>query len=148
MAGIFFHAHWSHFSSKNIWGQDPHGTESVEQRNYKLSAFIYTMIPEFNPNIVLLAYGVAFIGVYMAVCAAEQLRGEFLKHRKPTVAQMLPSLLMLGFSVGGVSFWGMHSIGMASMTLKDDNGNVVPIRYNIGVSVPFYLVSLLKYLEC
>ncbi len=93
------------------------------------------MIPEFNPNIVLLAYGVAFIGVYMAVCAAEQLRGEFLKHRKPTVAQMLPSLLMLGVSVGGVSFWGMHSIGMASMTLKDDNGNVVPIRYNVGVSV-------------
>ncbi len=101
------------------------------------------MIPEFNPNIVLLATGVAFIGIYLAVCAAEKLRGEFLKYRKPTLAQMLPSFLMLGVAIGGVAFWGVHSIGMASMTLKDDNGNVVPIKYNIGVSVFGILLGFL-----
>lgn len=93
------------------------------------------MIPEFNINIALLTYGVAFSSAYIAVSAAEQLRCEFLKYRKPTFYQMFPYLMMFGVAVGGVSFWGMHAIGMASITLKDDNLNVVPVTYNVGVSV-------------
>ena len=93
------------------------------------------MVPEFNVNIVLLSYGIAFTSLYVALCAAEQLRGEFLKSQKPKSIQMLSCLLMIGVAVGGVSFWAMHMIGMTSMTLKDDYGNVVPITYNVTVSV-------------
>lgn len=93
------------------------------------------MVPEFNVNIVLLSYGVVFTSLYVALCAAEQLRSEFLKSQKPKFIQMLPWLLMIGVAVGGVSFWAMHMIGMTSMTLKDDHGIVVPIKYNATVSV-------------
>ncbi len=43
------------------------------------------MVPEFNGNIVLVSYGVTFTSLYVALCAAEQLRGEFLNLRNQSL---------------------------------------------------------------
>lgn len=101
------------------------------------------MILEFNSNIVLLSYGVAFIGIYVAVSAAEQFRGIFLKYRNPTFIQKLPWLSLNGIGVGVVAFWGMHSIAMSGITLRDDTGKIVPIQFNIGISMFAILIGFL-----
>ncbi len=71
------------------------------------------MIPEFHPNFVLLSYGIAFIGVYVAVSATEQLRSVFLKYRNPTNLQKFPWLVLNGICVGIIAFWGMHYVVVA-----------------------------------
>ncbi len=88
------------------------------------------MVREFNVYIALLACGVAFIGVAMTTVACDQFRNVVLKYGKPTFAQLLPSLTMIAVILGGVLIWGVHMIGFTSMTLKDGDGNVVPIRFN------------------
>ncbi len=91
------------------------------------------MVREFNVYIALLACGVAFVGIALTMTACDHFRNVVLKYGKPTVTQIIPSMTMIGILLGGVMIWGVHMIGFISMTLKNDDGNVVPIRFNIVV---------------
>ena len=102
---------------------------------------------EYNVNLrkicfLHLSYGVTFIGIFVAVSAAEQFRGIFLKYRNPTFGK-LPWLTLNGIGVGIVAFWGMHSIAMSGITLRDDTGKIVPIQFNIGISMFAILIGFL-----
>lgn len=98
------------------------------------------MTLEFSSNIALLGFGIAYIGVYVAVCVTEQLRGIFLKYRNPTFLQKTPWIMLNGICVGIISFWGMNYVGFSGMTLKDDQGNIVPITFNPLLAI-FALLS-------
>lgn len=102
------------------------------------------MIGEFNPNIVLLSFGVSFLGAYVAISACEQLRGIYLKYNQPKINVILPWLILIAVSIGGVAIWSMHFIGMAAMSLKHDNGSSVAIRFNIGVSIFSIVAAVLS----
>ncbi len=90
---------------------------------------------EYNFNIALLSFGVCFIGIYMCVCSAEQFRGVFLKYGKPSFLQKFSWLSAIGICVTVVSLWGMYYISMSGLTVRDNEGNTVPIAFNIGISL-------------
>jgi NO-binding membrane sensor protein with MHYT domain len=98
------------------------------------------MIPEFDPSIVILSYGVAFLAVYMSICACEQLRGIYLKYGNPRIQHIIYWLTIIGISLGGAGMWGVRYIG--TMTIKDENGNVVHFGYNIGMALIALVVGV------
>jgi NO-binding membrane sensor protein with MHYT domain len=44
-------------------------------------------------------------------------------------------MLMMASSLGGIAIWCMHFVGMAAMTLRDPDGNVMTIRYRIDLTI-------------
>jgi NO-binding membrane sensor protein with MHYT domain len=97
---------------------------------------------DYNPSIVTLSFFIAFLGSYGSITACEQYR---LTRIGITQSQFLtPSLsfVLMSVSLGGVGIFCMHFIGMSSLSVEDKDGNIVPIRYNTGLTI----LSLLSVL--
>mmetsp|Transcript_10660 Transcript_10660/g.11507 ORF Transcript_10660/g.11507 Transcript_10660/m.11507 type:complete len:358 (-) Transcript_10660:328-1401(-) len=99
------------------------------------------MIAEFDPSIVVLSYGVAFIGVYISICACEQLRGIYLKYGNPKIEDIIAWLMLIGISIGGGAMWGVHFVG--TMTIKDNNNNTVHYTYNVTITIISMIVGII-----
>lgn len=101
------------------------------------------MLGTFNIPVVLLSFGISFLGAYTSICSCEQLRGVHLKNASQMgIYHVLHWLFLIGASLGGVGIWCMHFIGMSAMTLKDSNGNNVNIEFNAGVSLMSLVVAV------
>lgn len=97
----------------------------------------------FDASMVLLTFGLAFLGIYLAVGVAEQLRLSFIDDRvvhglNIRISRRKIHMLYLMFcavSVGVISVWGMHYVSLHSMTLLNEAGEPVPIRSNSDIQI-------------
>lgn len=106
-----------------------------------------TQAGKFDPSLVVLSFGVSFLGAYMAISICEQLRQSLIddkaifgkqisiSHRK----QHLLYLFFMALSIGGIGIWAMHFIGMHAFRLHDIDGHHVHVRYNVGVSIASFI---------
>lgn len=101
------------------------------------------MIGTYNPVIVLISYGVSFLGAYTAICACEQLRIFLITENDHSLYRTIKWYFMIGASLGGVGIWGMHFIGMGAVSLHyGDNEPVNDIRYNLAISLLSLIVAV------
>lgn len=113
----------------------------VQPPNLRTAIMIYKK--RFDAPMVLLTFGLAFLGIYLAVGIAEQLRLSFIDDRivhglNIRISRRKIHMLYLMFcaiSVGVISIWGMHYVSLYSMTLLDEAGNPVPVRSNSDIQI-------------
>eukprot|EP01032_Pedospumella_encystans_P011108 gene11108-12942_t len=98
---------------------------------------------EYNGGIVAIATGIAFIGAFAAISLCEQYRLASISKKS------VNSVLLMGFAAvgfAGVGVWGMHYIAATSFKLTLDNGQEVPMRFNIGMLfVALVVVIICEY---
>lgn len=100
---------------------------------------------EWTGSIVALSIGIAFIGSYATVTLYEQYR---LCSRENQPKLMTPSLLLwlMALSLGGIAIWTMHFAAMSSITLRDDDGNILPVYYRLDYTfISLIAVIFLSY---
>jgi NO-binding membrane sensor protein with MHYT domain len=97
---------------------------------------------EFRNNIVFLSYAISFLGAYLTISLCEQVRLLYLRDGSMG-NQKYQWFLLMGISLGGVGIWCMHFIGMSAMILHDDEGNKVPVFYNIPITIASLIVAIL-----
>eukprot|EP01040_Poterioochromonas_malhamensis_P020214 gene20214-24078_t len=105
----------------------------------------------FTPAMVVLSFGVSFLGAYICVSICEQLRMSIIEdknvygktvsisHRK----KHLLYLFLMAIALGGVGIWGMHYIGMHAFTLKDNDLKKVEVMYNAPLMATSFLAVLI-----
>ena len=98
---------------------------------------------EYNGGIVAISTGIAFIGAFAAISLCEQYRLASISKKS------VNSVLLMGFAAvgfAGVGVWGMHFIAATSFKLTLDNGQEVPMRFNIGILfVALVVVIICEY---
>lgn len=104
----------------------------------------------FLSDLVVLSFGISFLGAYIAISLCEQLRQSMLddkrihgmrtkiSHRK----NHLLLLFLMSLSVSGVGIWSMHFIGMHALMVYDQNGHIVQMQYNVTLSVLSFICVL------
>lgn len=98
---------------------------------------------KFEVGTVLLSFALSFLGCYMAIGMSEQLRNSLIEEKRifgPNVTishkkKHLFYLLLMSLSLGGVSVWSMHFIGMNASHVHDEQGERVYMRYSITLVV-------------
>lgn len=98
---------------------------------------------KFEVGTVLLSFALSFLGSYMAICMSEQLRNSLIEEKRifgPNVTishkkKHLFYLLLMSLSLGGVSMWSMHFIGMNASHIHDEQGERVYMRYSITLVI-------------
>lgn len=96
---------------------------------------------EYNGGIVVISTGIAFIGAFAAISLCEQYRLASVS-KKSVNSVVLMAIAAVGFA--GVGVWGMHYIAATSFKLTLDNGQEVPMRFNIGM----LFISLVVVIIC
>eukprot|EP01040_Poterioochromonas_malhamensis_P010189 gene10189-11078_t len=95
----------------------------------------------FNLVIVLVSFGISFLGAYTAICGCEQLRISFMIDQDRSFSHVVKWYFLIGASLGGVGIWAMHFIGMGALTLSYSEPHDVD---NIGYNLVISLLSLLS----
>ncbi|KAJ1442594.1 hypothetical protein B484DRAFT_476217 [Ochromonadaceae sp. CCMP2298] len=96
----------------------------------------------YLPEIIVLAWGIAYIGSYLSITCCEQYR---LCRLNLTASRYIPAwgyLALMALCLGGVGIWSMHFIGMSSMELRLSNGEVAEVRYNLALSLLSLVLTL------
>jgi NO-binding membrane sensor protein with MHYT domain len=105
---------------------------------------------DFLSGLVVLSFGISFLGAYVAISLCEQLRQSMLddkriygmrtkiSHRK----NHLLLLFLMSLSVSGVGIWSMHFIGMHALMVYDQNGHIVQMQFNVTLSVLSFICVL------
>lgn len=90
----------------------------------------------FNSNLIILAFGLAFLGTYVAICLAEQLRSSYLHGDKDKLWIRLKWLVAIGISFGGVGMWSVEQIILASMHMQIHNFlHVIHFKFNFRMII-------------
>jgi NO-binding membrane sensor protein with MHYT domain len=97
----------------------------------------------YSWRVILLSFGVAFLGSYCAITACEQYRLTRIGIVQSRFVSSILYLLIMAVCLGGVGIFCMHFIGMSALKLEDHEGNNVPIRYNIGMTVLSLIMVLM-----
>jgi NO-binding membrane sensor protein with MHYT domain len=101
------------------------------------------LVPHYNPVMIVLSTGIAFIGAFAAVSLCEQYR---LARLSPSATNRVALMIFVALSLGGVGIWAMHYIAVASFSLHLD-GVKIPIRYNYTyIFVSLVVVILMEFL--
>lgn len=110
---------------------------------------------EFDPAVVVLSFGISFLGAFIAVSICENLRQSMIEDsyisaegpQKNAFAHKRDHflhLMLMSLSIGTVGIWGMHFIGMQALRLyipSDQNPTgdrqriMVDMTYNIFLSL-------------
>ena len=93
----------------------------------------------YDGAVILLSFGIAFVGSYASITACEQYRLSKIGIINSRYVPPLAYLLVMAVSLGGVGIWCMHFVGMSAVGLTDPSGKDVEVRYDIGITI----VSLL-----
>jgi NO-binding membrane sensor protein with MHYT domain len=105
---------------------------------------------DFSSDLVILSFGISFLGAYIAISLCEQLRQSMLddkrihgtrtkiSHRK----NHLLLLFLMSLSISGVGIWSMHFIGMHALMVYDQTGHIMHMTYNVALSVLSFICVL------
>ncbi len=91
---------------KNSW------SSSEIKLQYKMHVTVM-----YDPKIMLLSFGISFLGAYITICLCEQFRICSLTGNQPKVMNKTGLLAMMALSLGGIGVWSMHFVGMSAMKL-------------------------------
>mmetsp|Transcript_340 Transcript_340/g.327 ORF Transcript_340/g.327 Transcript_340/m.327 type:complete len:472 (-) Transcript_340:433-1848(-) len=95
----------------------------------------------WKPTLILLSYGISFVGSYAAVSLCEQYRMASINpYRDLYISHPIFFLALVAVSIGLVAVWSMHFIGMAAIELRTANGDEVHVNYDIGMTVASVIV--------
>jgi NO-binding membrane sensor protein with MHYT domain len=99
------------------------------------------LIKEFHAGFLFMSLGIAFVGSYATITLYEQFR---LCSKVNTLKLFSPTVLLLwtALTLGGVAIWCMHFVGMSSVVLRNENGDIVQLEYEISLTI----VSLIAVL--
>lgn len=97
----------------------------------------YILIANYEPLIILLSMSVAFCGAYASIALYEQFR-MCSKDYQPKILTPATLLFLMSASLGGVTIWCMHFVGMGAFKLLDKDRHLVPISYRLD----YTLISL------
>lgn len=97
----------------------------------------------YEPTILLLTFVVSFLGIYVAVGIAEQLRLSLIDDRSVHGSEVRISrrkkhllyIIFCALGVGAISIWGMHYVSLFSLQLVDEEGNKVPFQSNASIQI-------------
>lgn len=95
----------------------------------------------WNASLIVLSGVLAFMGAYSAVTLAELYRVSFKYKLKLLTKETV--LILASVAVAGGSIWSMHFIGMEALTLKTKTGVVVPIDFDIGLTVISFFSAII-----
>ena len=97
----------------------------------------------WNPDYVLLSYGISFLGSYVSVSLSEQYRlcnidGEVFLSKTQL-------LVLISCAIAGVSIWCMHFIGMGAMTLFNpiDDKETLMIAFDTGLTAASLVAAII-----
>lgn len=101
------------------------------------------LTPNYRISVLVVSFVISFIGIYVGVGMAEQLRQSLTDDRnvhgyEVNISRSKKHLLYLiafGTAVGAVGVWGMHHASLYALDLEDDQGNSYPIRSNVGIQL-------------
>jgi NO-binding membrane sensor protein with MHYT domain len=91
---------------------------------------------------IVISFGIAFAGAYCGINLAEQFRLCTKKNR----SKILPRrafMMLMSFTIGGVTIWGMHFVGMSSVSFIDQYGHHIPIRYRLDLTLISLVVAVI-----
>lgn len=105
---------------------------------------------DFSPGLVILSYGISFLGAYVAIGLCEQLRQSMIDDKAINGARVsishrkkhLMLLFLMSLSIAGVGIWSMHFIGMHALMLYDEQGTMMEMKYNVTLSVLSFICVL------
>lgn len=97
----------------------------------------------YNPSVVILSFGIAFTGSYLAISICEQYRQCRLKNVQSKLLSPLGYLMIMSICLGGVGIWCMHFVGMSAMIMYDSTGEKIEARYHIGYTILSLILVLL-----
>lgn len=105
---------------------------------------------DFSPGLVVLSYGISFLGAYVAIGLCEQLRQSMIDDKAINGARVsishrkkhLMLLFLMSLSIAGVGIWSMHFIGMHALMLYDEQGTMMEMKYNVTLSVLSFICVL------
>ena len=97
----------------------------------------------YNPSVVVLSFGIAFTGSYLAISICEQYRQCRLKNVQSKLLSPLGYLMIMSICLGGVGIWCMHFVGMSAMIMYDSTGEKIEARYHIGYTILSLILVLL-----
>ena len=89
----------------------------------------------YDEGTVVLSFFIAFLGSYASISACEQFRLSKIGVTYSRYASPYFYLVLMAISLGGVGIWCMHFVGMSAMSLPDNSGNNLEVRYDIGITL-------------
>ena len=97
----------------------------------------------FDPKIVLISFGIAFLGSYISICYCDQYRlfRSGLLHSKTFAPSVY--LFLMAVSLGAIGVWCMHFVGQSALKLHSPEGSHLSVYYNIPVTVASFLSVLI-----
>jgi NO-binding membrane sensor protein with MHYT domain len=96
---------------------------------------------KYNNNVVYLSYAISFLGSYVTICIAEQLRLLYMRSGH-TGYERWKWFILMGVALGGVGIWCMHFIGMSAVRYEDANGQVVTLYFNAPITILSLVISI------
>lgn len=91
---------------------------------------------EYDPGLVMLCLGFAFLGAYLAICMVEQLRSSCLTQINNSLFNRVKWYILIGISLGGIGAAGMQYMALSAMRLVSEiDGERIRLKFDIIVSV-------------
>mmetsp|Transcript_22452 Transcript_22452/g.21693 ORF Transcript_22452/g.21693 Transcript_22452/m.21693 type:complete len:461 (+) Transcript_22452:104-1486(+) len=95
-------------------------------------------VTEFQPSVICISVGIAFLGSSCALILSEQWRLTS-KENSPKLYNNPTLFFVWSLTFNAIALWATQIVGMSAITLFDSNGNEVEIRYRLDL----LLVSLI-----
>jgi NO-binding membrane sensor protein with MHYT domain len=102
------------------------------------------MIASYSLTIIILSFGIAFIGSYLAISVC-----ELYRQSRVGICESRPYaggaayITLMAVSLGGVGMWCMHFIGMFALSVHSHPGDSVDVRYDVGKTLLSLVLVLL-----
>lgn len=97
----------------------------------------------FEYGKVVMSFSISFVGAYITSSLVEQLRAHYLLSKTRDWIATGKWFVLMGVSLGGISAWCMHIIGLSAVTLENEFNQRMEMRYNIGVNIMSLLIVCL-----
>mmetsp|Transcript_9561 Transcript_9561/g.14389 ORF Transcript_9561/g.14389 Transcript_9561/m.14389 type:complete len:375 (-) Transcript_9561:105-1229(-) len=88
---------------------------------------------EWSTDYILVSFGVAFLGSYVAVSLVEHFRVSAFTQSHAWL--QFYHLLLIAFSIGGDAVWCMHFIGMGAMNLIAPSDRIIHPHYDLILTI-------------
>lgn len=119
---------------------------SISQGHFPNETLTMHLKHTLDRRVVGVSHLVSLMGIYIAVCIAEQLRQSLIDDRqvhgyKAKISRSKKHIVYLtavGLALGGVAVWGMHYFSLLSLVLTDPSSDE---RVHFQSSVPVQVLS-------
>ena len=93
---------------------------------------------------IALSYAVSFLGAFVAVSFCEQFRLVYVYDADGPVKMLNSKVILatMALLIGGVAIWCMHFIGMGALELRTEDGVLLKVHFDIGLTILSIIVAI------